>query len=171
MIMSFYRGSVLQLFAQYCFAAHDLSSKHNESAADKTAHRCISSPQCCTVYKYHYVTTVLLLSKLSHFIVVRVCTCLCVPQYTTVPLAYRYTSGRDSALVSWWQEEQEPLRRESSRHASYPDHLLTNTWQYSINWKSLSTLVLLHLTGCLDCIHIFTCIHDHQVYFDSVFWS
>lgn len=28
-----------------------------------------------------------------------------------------------------------------------------------------------HRMFCLDCIHIFTCIHDHQVYFDSVFWS
>lgn len=75
MIISFHRGSVLQSFAHYSFAARELS-RHNESAADETTRRDISPPQCCTVYKYQNVTTVLLLSELRRFIVVRVCVCV-----------------------------------------------------------------------------------------------
>lgn len=85
MIISFHRGSVLQSFAHYSFAARELS-RHNESAADETTRRDISPPQCCTVYKYQNVTTVLLLSELRRFIVVRVCACAAAVQHSTLSL-------------------------------------------------------------------------------------
>lgn len=48
------------------------------SAADRTTRMDISPPQCCRAYKYHTVTTVLLLSELRRLIVAHVCVrCSC----------------------------------------------------------------------------------------------
>lgn len=40
----------------------------------------------CNVYKYQNVTTVLLLSELRHFVVVRVCACAAAVQHSTLSL-------------------------------------------------------------------------------------
>lgn len=83
----------------------------------------------CNVYKYQNVTTVLLLSELRHFVVVRVCV-RALQLFSTRLCPYRHhCSGRDSALILWWQAERELLRRETSRRVSRQDHLLTNMWQ------------------------------------------
>lgn len=130
MIISFHRGSVLQSFAHYSFAARELS-RHNESAAGETTRRDIFPPQCCMSMQclqipecYNCIVTFWAASFCSG---PRVCVRCSCSALNSRP--YRHCSGRDSALILWLQAERELLRRETSRRVSRQDHLLTNMWQ------------------------------------------